>query len=130
METEKVKKLMLLLNTMLDKKKDNEEDQANAISKLTSQIMRMLENDEDLQQSTIFAKTGKFKAIKFCNLSEQDKAQIIEQNARKMAEIPKNYQPSLATEIANKFNANKINIKFVAMKTPANVTSIRFPRKV
>ena len=48
METEKVKKLMLLLNTMLDKKKDNEEDQANAISKLTSQIMRMLENDEDL----------------------------------------------------------------------------------
>lgn len=39
METEKVKKLMLLLNTMLDKKKDNEEEQSFAISKLTTQII-------------------------------------------------------------------------------------------
>ena len=121
-----VTKLIELLKKLIEKTNGNEEIYKDSISKLQQQIIFLLEKDP-FSQLSVFGTSGRFKALQFNNLSDEDKLSIIQNSSgdsdKKKSTIlnfpEQNYRPKLDIELKDQFKASSISLKFIAFKTPS-----------
>ena len=128
-----------LLQKLLTQTQGNQELYKDVISRLQNSILRMLETDPN-SQLTMFGTTGRFKALQFNNLPEQDKIQILNDSARTIKSLNSGqaldmnmltYKPKIEIELKDQFKASTISIKIVAFKTPNMLNrSISMPNRV